>query len=99
MIEWGWLNIVLVSVVGVLLMVIGVSIGKRIQRHAITHDFDALIRRARSMLASGQVVQLDQFLHELTDDGPYVPSMKVLANNMIRTGHGESRSKRGRFTD
>jgi hypothetical protein len=35
------------------------------------------------------LVKLDQFLHELTDDGPYVPSMRVLAENVLRRGNSD----------
>lgn len=85
----SWVEISLGFAFGFLVFSLGIFVGRRTQRKAITRDFDAIIRRSRSFLAAGQLVKLDQFLHELTDDGPYVPSMRVLAENVLRRGNSD----------
>lgn len=74
---------VLGLVFGLVMLFIGISFGRNYQRRKITKDYDAIIRRLKQHMSNGQYMQLDRFLHELTDDGPYVPSMKVLADNVF----------------
>lgn len=102
MVDWfisHWIIVATQIGISCALLLIGKIWGARSMRRYITKDFDVIIHRARRYMATGQMVQLDKFLHDLTDDEPYAPPMRVLAENMVRMGGNLDEDERERLSD
>ena len=81
------------AAVGSLLVTLGYLIGRRTQRRSIVKDYDEIIYTIRQMVITKKWADLDRFLHELTEDTPWVPQMSHIAAQYMGQGDAPRREK------